>query len=211
MYKRINAVKTNHPGRILVRKMLDNFEVKYQSLAYPCMIHRPLGLSLRHLRRELPNDKLPEDALKSFLKQILIALDYLHGEAGIIHCGKPPYARTGGLDKRTDLQETNILLGIEDMAILEQFQERELSDPVPRKVDGDRITYQSRTLNNIELLGRPILTDFGEARSNESTNAGLIQPLQYRAPEVLFKMPWNQKVDIWNVGVMVSFAWLRHI
>lgn len=50
-----------------------------------------------------------------------------------------------------------------------------------------------------------MLTDFGEARLRGSAHTGLIQPIQYRAPEVLFGMPWDYKVDIWNVGVMVSF------
>jgi hypothetical protein len=31
-----------------------------------------------------------------------------------------------------------------------------------------------------------------------------IQPYLYRAPKVLLRMKWDKKVDIWNVGVLVS-------
>jgi serine/threonine protein kinase len=52
--------------------------------------------------------------------------------------------------------------------------------------------------------GRPVITDFGEARIGQQTYDDDIQPFQYRAPEVIMDMPWSYKVDIWNVGVMVS-------
>ena len=64
--------------------------------------------------------------------------------------------------------------------------------------------YESRDLNNTTNPGRPVLTDFGEARLREGSHTGLIQPTQYRAPEVLLGLPWDHKVDIWNVGAMVS-------
>ena len=35
------------------------------------------------------------------------------------------------------------------------------------------------------------------------TYTGDIQPYQYRAPEVILGAPWDEKVDIWAVGVMV--------
>jgi hypothetical protein len=104
-----------------------------------------------------------------------------------------------------DLQEKNILLGIESTSILEDFEEQELESPTARKIDGDRTIYKSRNLDNTTRPGRPVLTDFGEARFKEGVHTGLIQPNQYRAPEVLFEMSWGQEVDIWNVGVMVSF------
>lgn len=40
-------------------------------------------------------------------------------------------------------------------------------------------------------------------RFNQDEYERLIQPLPYRAPEVILKMKWNSSVDIWNMGVLV--------
>lgn len=103
-----------------------------------------------------------------------------------------------------DIQEKNILLGIEDESILTKFENDELANPSPRKIDGDRVIYRSRNLDLPKTHGRPVLCDFGEARFGSSSYHEDIQPYLYRAPEVLLRMSWNSKVDIWNVGVVVA-------
>lgn len=56
--------------------------------------------------------------------------------------------------------------------------------------------------------GLPLLADFGEARrlplegSREVLNDD-IMPNAYRAPEVILKMNWDWRVDIWNVAILV--------
>ncbi|KAG9041090.1 hypothetical protein FS842_002725 [Serendipita sp. 407] len=87
---------------------------------------------------------------------------------------------------------------------LDEFEQKELNSPCARKIDGDRVIYTSRRLvPSIYNYGRPVLCDFGEARFGEYDNMADIQPYQYRAPEVIFDIPWNEKVDIWSVGVMI--------
>ena len=51
-----------------------------------------------------------------------------------------------------------------------------------------------------------MLCDFGEARLGEYDDMADIQPYQYRAPEVILGIPWDEKAGIWNVGVMVNTA-----
>ncbi|GAB7357326.1 hypothetical protein MBLNU459_g8284t2 [Dothideomycetes sp. NU459] len=96
----------------------------------------------------------------------------------------------------------NIHMRVEDESILEYFEQQELEHPSARKVDGDRIVYESRGLRMPSKSGRPILCDFGEARYGEESYQDDIQPYVYRAPEVLLDIPWTHKVDIWNLGVM---------
>ncbi|GAB1215358.1 hypothetical protein ATERTT37_004544 [Aspergillus terreus] len=91
-------------------------------------------------------------------------------------------------------------MAVEDASILADFEEKEKSNPSPRKIDGDRVIYASRKLKKTRRHGRPTLCDFGQARFGSNTYSGDIQPYIYRAPEVLLQMPWNEKVDIWNVG-----------
>jgi serine/threonine protein kinase len=102
-----------------------------------------------------------------------------------------------------DIQEKNIMLGIEDNSILTDFEESEKSNPSPRKIVGDQVIYASRKLGRTKHHGRPVLCDFGQARFGLTKYCGDIQPYIYRAPEVLLRMPWDQKVDIWNVAVVV--------
>ena len=109
----------------------------------------------------------------------------------------------------SDLQPHNILLGIKDKTIFSQFEKAELEDPSPRKFAGDHIIYQSRPLR--PSFGLPVLCDFGEARLGNEEHDDDIMPDVYRAPEVILNMKWGYKVDVWNVGVMVSNNLLIHI
>lgn len=90
-------------------------------------------------------------------------------------------------------------------AALEGFEKQELESPSPRKLVGDRVIHTSRPLvDRRHRVGRPVLCDFGQARHIEVPCNRDIQPFQYRAPEVIFEVPWDEKADIWNVGVMVN-------
>jgi serine/threonine-protein kinase SRPK3 len=106
-----------------------------------------------------------------------------------------------------DLQESNILLGMNAETAkldLDNYEQQEQNSPCARKSDGERVIYVSRRLvPSIYSYGLPVLCDFGEARLRDYDNMADIQPYQYRAPEVIFEIPWDEKVDIWNVGVMV--------
>lgn len=53
---------------------------------------------------------------------------------------------------------------------------------------------------------RPVLCDFGEARTGKASYTELIQPVVYRAPEVFLHLPWGTRVDIWNLGCMVRLV-----
>ncbi|KAJ5587279.1 serine/threonine protein kinase [Penicillium hispanicum] len=165
-------------------------------------------MSLFKLRNQIKEKVLPDYLLKPALIHILLALDFLHTEAHVIHTGRIPLL----LFKLQysfiiDIQEKNIMLRVEDESILVDFEEAEKSTPSPRKMIGDRVIYSSRKLGIPKIHGRPILSDFGEARFASSVGPHWedIQPLIYRAPEVLLQMPWDQKIDIWNLGVLDLF------
>ncbi|KAJ5900246.1 protein kinase [Penicillium subrubescens] len=193
VYKHLGNVKSSHTGSVLVRRAIDDFQISSadNTYSYQCLVHPPLAMSLCELRNRTIEKVLPEDILKPTLIHILLALDFLHTEAKIVH---------------TDIQENNVMLSVEDESILVDFEEAERSSPSPRKIVGDRVIYSSRDLGIPKVHGRPILSDFGEARFSSSLGKQWedVQPLVYRAPEVLLRMPWNEKIDIWNIGVL---AW----
>lgn len=102
-----------------------------------------------------------------------------------------------------DLQPNNMLLGVENNSAFEKFEENEAKYPVPRKELGDRIIYLSQPLSITS--GHPSLSDLSEARFGNSDNRDDIMPDVYRAPEVILGLPWSYPVDIWALGMTVSF------
>ena len=91
-----------------------------------------------------------------------------------------------------------------DDKCFQRAEELELKNPCDRKIDGDRVIYTSRGVFHASL-DRVVLSDFGEARCGMSSDPYYddIQPLEYRAPEVLLEVPFSYPVDIWNAGIMV--------
>ncbi|KAI0344763.1 kinase domain protein [Trametopsis cervina] len=194
--KYLRTVPTRHDGRFVVRQLVDEFEVANGEHRYQCLIHEPLSTTVAAFRRLLPSKALPLQVCKGVLVHVLLALDFLHTEANIVH---------------TDIQEKNILLGMDKQTsgqdVCQAFEQRELEDPSPRKVSSSdgRVTHTSRRLvPPIYNYGQPVLCDFGEARFGDYDSMVDIQPYQYRAPEIILDMRWNEMVDVWNVGVMIS-------
>ncbi|WPH04301.1 CDK4/6, putative [Acrodontium crateriforme] len=187
-YEHLRSLRTSHSGALLIRQLLDAFKIKGVSGDHMCFVHEPLGMSLETFRQLMPGNRLPKDLVKAVSKHLLLALDCLHTEAGMIH---------------TDLQARNVHLRIEDETMLKEFESRERSDPSLRKVDGQRIIYESRGFMLPSKMGRPILCDFGEARYGPPPFVDDIQPYIYRAPEVILDIPWGVQTDVWNLGVLI--------
>jgi serine/threonine protein kinase len=102
-----------------------------------------------------------------------------------------------------DVSPNNILVGATDDTPFSQLEEDEQARPVARKVLSDRVIYMSRPVPRTN--GQLILSDMGSARFGQKDFTGDIMPDVYRAPEVILGMEWSSKVDLWSVGVMVSF------
>lgn len=112
-----------------------------------------------------------------------------------------------GSSSLPDLKTDNIMLPIVDQTMYEQFEEAEAAEPsTARNVDEDQTVYMSRAFPKppASNYGLPILCDFGESRIGVSQSSGPhVQPHIYRAPEVIFEMPWGPSIDIWNLACLV--------
>ena len=215
-YNHLAMVTMKKPGALLVRELLDSFKAMGPAGEHQCLVHEPLGMSMETLRQLSPGRTLPEQLLKAFLIHMLQALDFLHTDAKMVHAGKFKTSSTRLVlsparstkivltPSLVDLQASNVHLRIEDDTILKEFEEAELSSPITRKVDGDRVIYESRGLKLPQRHGCPVLCDFGEARFGNKTYTDEIQPYTYRAPEIILNIPWSYSADIWNLGVLVS-------
>ncbi|KAK1143748.1 hypothetical protein N8T08_006149 [Aspergillus melleus] len=188
IYNHLKAIQSDHAGLSCLRPLIDTFDAQSPdgNGVHTCLVHPPLGISLSQLTPLLPDGVMTSAMVRTTIRNILAALDFLHTEAQVIH---------------TDLQTNNILLGIKDESILSKFEQAELESPVPRKTLGDRTIYLSRPLPI--SFGTPVLCDLGEARIGTDHQQGDIMPDIYRAPEVILDMTWDYKVDIWNVGMVI--------
>lgn len=213
-YKHLNSLSTQHAGSLLTRQLLDSFTITTVTGEHLCLVHEPLGMSVETLMGLMPGGHLSEDVLKSILKHLLLALDFLHSEGKTIHTGNRSscsfcccgsnFSLTSRI--RTciaDLQAANLHFRVGDDSIFQKYEANERKQPSARKIDGTRTIHESRGLTLPSKTGPPILCDFGEARFGKASYTDDIQPYIYRAPEVILDIPWSFEVDIWNVGVMV--------
>ena len=71
----------------MVRELLDDFEISDGTRQYQCLIQAPLSATLESLQLIFPGQAMPINLLKITLTRLLLALDFLHGEAKVIHTG----------------------------------------------------------------------------------------------------------------------------
>lgn len=96
-YSHLNTITTSNPGGLLVRELLDSFKATGQAGEYQCLVHEPLGMCMETLRQLCPGRKLPEDLLRAFLNHLLLDLDFLHTDAGMVHAGNKHFDLAFGL------------------------------------------------------------------------------------------------------------------
>ncbi|KMU92502.1 GH08190p [Coccidioides immitis H538.4] len=190
----INTVsaETTHPGHQDIRKLLASFEIKGPHGVHMCLVQQALGMSLHGLLQFIPTRSLSLELLKPFLRQCLFGLDFLHTTAGIIH------TVNGG----SDLQPKNLLFPVDSPLVFSDLEEDEIKNPSARKVLSDRVIYQTKELPR-PRRGFPLICDFGEARfmnKDGHPHTDDIMPDLLRPPEVVMRMAWDEKVDIWSIA-----------
>jgi serine/threonine protein kinase len=90
----------------------------------------------------------------------------------------------------------------QDPSELQEVEEAEMTEPSSRKVYKDHAIYSSRILMLTPAL--PVLCDFGEARFGSESYGEEAMPDLYRAPEIIMRIEWTEKIDIWALGLVVS-------
>ncbi|CAG8947746.1 unnamed protein product [Penicillium salamii] len=190
----ISMADPSHRGRSLVRTLLDYFEVEGPEGCYSCLVYPPMREPFSMYQRRFDDRNMPLPLIKTYIRALLMGLDYLHKECRIVH---------------TDLKLENIMVSFEDPTVLADFMDSQLENPMAFKIDSaGRPVYQSRNdfgpLKSLRSI--PQLVDFGLAtRLEEDDDWGVwpIQPDHYRAPEVILGNGWQMPTDIWNLGVLL--------
>lgn len=111
LLKRIVSGDDSHPGKSHVVGLLDSFKHVGPNGTHVCMVFEVLGENLLGLIKRYDHKGIPVGLVKQITKQVLLGLDYLHHECGIIH---------------TDLKPENVLIEIGDVeAVVRQIQKEE--------------------------------------------------------------------------------------
>ncbi|KLJ10491.1 serine/threonine-protein kinase SRPK3 [Blastomyces silverae] len=100
LLNKIVEANPGHPGRKHVVSLLDSFVHHGVHGDHVCMVFEVLGENLLGLIRRWNHRGIPMPLVKQITKQVLLGLDYLHRECGIIH---------------TDLKPENVLIEIGDV------------------------------------------------------------------------------------------------
>ena len=119
LLNKVVQANPNHPGRRYVVSLLDSFEHKGPNGVHVCMVFEVLGENLLGLIKRWNHRGIPMPLVKQITKQVLLGLDYLHRECGIIH---------------TDLKPENVLIEIGDV---EQIVKAFVKDEKETAKDGN--------------------------------------------------------------------------
>lgn len=110
LLKSVSDGSESHPGRAHVIGLLDSFEHKGPNGLHVCMVFEVMGENLLGLIKRYNYKGIPTVLVKQITKQILLGLDYLHRECGVIH---------------TDIKPENILIEIGDVEEVVRLMEEQ--------------------------------------------------------------------------------------
>lgn len=77
----------SHEGRNYVLHVLDTFKHKGPNGEHVCLVFDVLGHHLDFQTAKYEDEKLPVKTVKVLARQLLLGLDFLHRECGVIHTG----------------------------------------------------------------------------------------------------------------------------
>ncbi|XP_012469207.1 uncharacterized protein LOC105787388 [Gossypium raimondii] len=194
--------------------LIDHFKHSGPNGQHLCMVLEFLGDSLLQLIRFNRYKGLELNKVREICKCILIALDYLHREVGIIHTDLKPEnillfstidpakdPVRSGLTPILERPEGGTLNGGSTMNIIEKKLKRRARRAVAnigvrRDSMGVEAPKPARCLDGIDM--RCKVVDFGNACWADKRFAEEIQTRQYRAPEVILLSGYTFSVDMWS-------------
>ncbi|EUC37812.1 hypothetical protein COCVIDRAFT_100712 [Bipolaris victoriae FI3] len=138
LLKKVVEANKDHPGRAHVVSLLDSFNHKGPNGVHVCMVFEVLGENLLGLIKRWNHRGIPMPLVKQITKQVLLGLDYLHRECGIIH---------------TDLKPENVLIEIGDV---EQIVKTYVKEEPTKKGGEDSVRNGRRRRRTLITGSQPL-------------------------------------------------------
>lgn len=172
LLNRIVNANPRHPGRKHVVSLLDSFEHHGPNGQHVCMVFEVLGENLLGLIKRWNHRGIPQPLVKQITKQVLLGLDYLHRDCGIIH---------------TDLKPENVLIEVGNVEeIVKAYVDQNKSDNnnsnnnnnKEDKGDNRNGRRRRRTLiTGSQPLPSPLNASFSESHQSQGSQSSLGQML----------------------------------
>ncbi|XP_030464417.2 uncharacterized protein LOC115683905 [Syzygium oleosum] len=210
----LSAIASGDPSNSkCVVRLVDHFKHAGPNGQHLCMVLEFLGDSLLRLIKYNRYKGLELNKVREICKCILIGLDYLHREVGLLHTDLKPenILLCSTMDPAKDPVRSGVspilerpegnLNGAVTMSIIEKKLKRRARRAAAkisarRESMGDASTKPERSLDGIDV--RCKIVDFGNACWVDKPFTDEIQTRQYRAPEVVLQSGYSFSVDMWS-------------
>ncbi|PCH37725.1 kinase-like protein [Wolfiporia cocos MD-104 SS10] len=203
LLQRIKQPGLEHPGSYHLAHMLHNFRFVGPNGRHVCLTFDILGDSVASLQQRCTNEMIPTSLLQTVSREVLLALDCLHRNCGIIH---------------TDIKPHNILLHLydpesaihhaltNDPARCHELNSR--SPRLPRYLVESQPIPSDYDPRSFETPFRVKLADLGTGRwVGEPPDGDEVQAPPVRAPEVITGAPYGTGIDIWGLACVLYYLW----
>ncbi|RLN36280.1 serine/threonine-protein kinase SRPK-like [Panicum miliaceum] len=194
-------------------QLIDHFKHTGPNGQHICLVFEFLGDSLLKLVQYNRYKGIGLDRVKRICKSILVGLDYLHSELGIIHSdlklenvllvstidpSKDPIR--SGLKPNLERPEGNPNNGEVGLNPIEKKLKmrarRVLAKLAEKRNSVVESSRSERSLDGIDLTCK--IVDFGNACWADKQFTDFIQTRQYRAPEIILGAGYSFSVDMWS-------------
>ncbi|KQK16317.1 serine/threonine-protein kinase SRPK [Brachypodium distachyon] len=193
-------------------QLIDHFKHAGPNGQHICLVFEFLGDSLLKLVQYNRYKGIGLSRVREICRSILVGLDYLHGELGIIHSdlklenvllvstidpSKDPIR--SGLKPNLERPEVNPNAEAVHNPIdkkLKMRARRVLAKLAEKKKTAAEFARAERNLDGIDMTCK--IVDFGNACWADKQFTDFIQTRQYRAPEVILGAGYSFPVDMWS-------------
>ncbi|KAF7761326.1 hypothetical protein Agabi119p4_10735 [Agaricus bisporus var. burnettii] len=226
VFRKVEHTNPQSPGFKHCLTLQHCFTAESEAGQHICFVTEPLSSSLANLQ-EPGQNRYPLPVAKRIIKQVLLALDYLHRECGYIHTGE---SRSFGFHAAPtinhtcqDLKADNVLASIAP-PVHSKIEKFVLENPP--SVYGPPLHLKSSELPLFFSRSQPLpyfelggtledisvrLVDYSEATpAAQPVRGEFIQPPIVRAPEVTLRYAWTSAIDIWTVGCLLFQLLTEH-